>query len=159
MSIAKRFAEISAKVLGYNENKLKRHLNVKSLAGVDLSGEDLRDAHLYQASMSGVNLSKANLLRADLYEADLSGANLSGANLRWANLNGANLSGANMTGADLRFAELLLVHKEAQDNILDMLAVAIVDETTRLPPGISLEDVQRAHAAVESELRVNGLRY
>src|SRR5215216_6368382 len=50
--------------------------NIISLAGVDLSRADLKDANL-----SGVDLSEANLTEAGLGAANLTRANLSGANL------------------------------------------------------------------------------
>ena len=59
--------------IGYDEERLKRRLGVKSLRGADLSGVDLRWLYLQET---------------DLAQANLQGANLKGTNLRKANLRG-----------------------------------------------------------------------
>ena len=91
--------------------------NVRALAEIietfqDLKEVDLRRANLVWANLSGVNLRRAKLNWAKLNWADLSGANLSGAKLNWANLSGAylisraDLSGADLSGANLVWANL-----------------------------------------------------
>ena len=65
-----------------------------NLAGVDLTGGDLR-----VAGLTGVNLTDAKLTNTDLTGARLVGANLSGADLRGADLTAANLRGADLNQA------------------------------------------------------------
>src|SRR5215204_1772288 len=89
--------------------------NIISLAGVDLSRADLKDANLCGAVLGAANLSRADLSIANLRGVDLSGANLSRADLSEANLTeaglgAANLTRANLSGARLRRADLILAN-------------------------------------------------
>lgn len=92
-----------------------------SMAGLDLSGENFRDAKLRGSDLRGTKLNKAMMVGADLRDANLSGASLfktvldgadlSGATMKNANLGdalleGARLRGAKMEGADLNHALL-----------------------------------------------------
>lgn len=69
-------------------------------------GEDQRSVgavvQLCGADLAGVNLTGANLRLADLSGVNLVGADLTGADLTGANLAGANLAEADLTGANLR---------------------------------------------------------
>jgi len=86
------------------------------LSGVDLKGllesgpnfqlADLSEANLSSAKLATVRLSIANLTYADLSNADLSVANLSAANLSSADLYLANLSAADLGNANLSYANL-----------------------------------------------------
>jgi uncharacterized protein YjbI with pentapeptide repeats len=80
--------------------------NIISLAGVDLSRADLKDANLCGAVLGAANLSRADLSIANLRGVDLSGANLNRADLSGANLSRADLSEANLILADLSEANL-----------------------------------------------------
>ena len=94
-------------------------LSLSVLERARLGGADLRDAEAYGAVLTG-----ADLAGADLANASFVGAFLKGANLRDANLTGANLAGADLVGArGLTPAQL---------------SRACGDETTRLPPGLSI---------------------
>ena len=77
------------------------------LSGADLSGAILEGANLTGAKLKGANLISADLISAKLFLADLKGADLSGANLSGADLEGAILSGANLKGADLSETNLM----------------------------------------------------
>jgi Pentapeptide repeats (8 copies) len=75
-----------------------------NLAGTNLNGGHLAGALLVNASLAGANLNNADLSGALLNGADLAGANLHGADLSGADLTGANLTGANLNGANLEGA-------------------------------------------------------
>jgi uncharacterized protein YjbI with pentapeptide repeats len=115
--------------IGYEEEKLKRRLGVDSLAGANLSGEDLRWTYLQEV----------DLARANLQGADLAGTNLRNANLQGADLRGANLSKANLEEADLRGADLTGV----QNLIIRQIAVAVYDKETKFPEGITFVDIPK----------------
>lgn len=91
--------------------------NNENLAGIDLSGRDLRKINLggwilsfagyrSRAWLRDANLEGAELKGADLRYADLRGANLRGADLRDVNLDDANLQSAILDGAKLKGAYL-----------------------------------------------------
>ena len=139
---------IGARLIGAKLSGAK--LRGALLRGADLSRADLRDAELSDADLSGANLSGAKLSDAYLSRADLSDANLSGvnlidtkligANLRRARLGGARLGGAKLSGADFRGADLSgaqLSGANFRDAHLGdtTLEGALVDHTTRWPPG------------------------
>ena len=69
------------------------------LAGLVLSGKDLRDAYLPQAHLEGLRMEDTILRGAQLHGAQLQDADLRGADLSTADLTGANLSGAKLQGA------------------------------------------------------------
>lgn len=94
-------------------------LSLSVMAGARLAGADLRDVDGYGAVLTG----------ADLSGADLTNASLVGSYLRGADLSGAILKGANLAGADLTGAKGLAQGRLDQ---------ACGDETTRLPPGLSV---------------------
>ena len=77
-----------------------------SLAYLDLSKADLRDANLKGADLRDANLTEANLRGAKLQKASLRNADLTRANLRVAKLGKADLSKAQLSHADLRDADL-----------------------------------------------------
>jgi uncharacterized protein YjbI with pentapeptide repeats/predicted small metal-binding protein len=81
-------------------------LSGKNLRKADLSGADLSDANLSGADLSDANLSGADLSDAQLDRADLSRANIEGAILVRATLNGARLHGTVLDGASLFRAEM-----------------------------------------------------
>lgn len=86
------------------------------LQGVQLIGQDMRQAKLYSTDLSGASLYRsrldgaelnyANLSLVDLRNASLSSASLVGANLRRARLANADLRGADLSYADLSEAQL-----------------------------------------------------
>ena len=160
-----------AKLYGANLNSAKfygaklygANLTVANIRGANLSG-----ANLSKAILHGANLSRANLNWANLSEADLRGAKLIKANLKLANLRGADLSEADHSGADLKRADLrganfirgkLINAKLIKEGLIvpdiiwaglrdvigltwEQIAVAIIDETTKLPP--ELEERRKA---------------
>ena len=75
----------------------------------------------------------AFLRRTDLSNANLEGANLRGADFSNAILRGANLKDAILDGTILKGADL----SGARNVTLAQLRRAIVDDSTRLPDGIS----------------------
>lgn len=91
-------------------------LTACSLAGCDLSNQNLADAVFDSGTTSGADLTSANLSGANLTKSWMETVNLTNANLRgvdltgsmWcrANLAGADLTGANATGADLSQTKL-----------------------------------------------------
>ncbi|MFS0518258.1 pentapeptide repeat-containing protein [Nostoc sp. UIC 10607] len=80
---------------------------IKSLAGLNLSGASFLQVMLTGVNLEQTNLSNAELMGANLAGANLQQANLTGANLQQANLAGANLQQANLTGANLQQANLM----------------------------------------------------
>jgi uncharacterized protein YjbI with pentapeptide repeats len=131
------------------------NLSGANLRGFDLSGADLREANLSSANLANADLraisggrsialqllgtpvqgnrgyfgigqaDKANAKPiATPMGADLGKANLSGANLKGAAVDGANFSGCDLRGADLSTATGMTP---------EQIAVAVVDETTKLP--------------------------
>ncbi len=115
--------------IGYDEERLKRRLGVKSLRGADLSGLDLRWLYLQEADLSQVNLQGANL----------KGANLRKVNLQGADLRGADLSGANLKDVDLRGADLTGV----QNLILRQITITVYDRETKFPEGLTFRDIPK----------------
>jgi uncharacterized protein YjbI with pentapeptide repeats len=98
----------------------------QNLAGLDLTGANLRDssfvradltrtkladingygAKFLSAKMAGVVLDKARLTAADFTKADLTGASFKDTDLRQAILFRATLKGADLSGAQMRETEL-----------------------------------------------------
>jgi uncharacterized protein YjbI with pentapeptide repeats len=135
-----------------------------SLAGINLSDQDLAEfdffgkhleeamldrttlvrANLGRTGLCNAHLADANLQRASLLEADLRGAVVAGSDLR-----GANLSGANLAGADLRETKLAGATLEAADlrgaTLVDTdagsarLNGALVDAETQWPAGFDAD--------------------
>ena len=83
---------------------------------------DVRGAYLRRTDLSLANLERANLSRADFTNAIFRGANFKD----------AILDGTILRGADLTDAENLT---------LAQLTRAIIDETTKLPKSLSMEEV------------------
>jgi uncharacterized protein YjbI with pentapeptide repeats len=75
-------------------------LDLETLVGADLSGQDLQWANL-----SGRDLTRANLSKCDLRHADLTRANLSYCDLRHTGLYHANLRDATLDGAHLAWCQ------------------------------------------------------
>jgi hypothetical protein len=75
------------------------------LAGVDLSGLDLRGLNLAHADLSGANLRGCDLTDARLSDADLSGADLTDAVLRGVYADNATFIDAILVRADFRKSE------------------------------------------------------
>ena len=114
---------------GYDEAQIKRALGVETLVGADLREVKLR--------------------WADLREADLRGADLGGAKLRGADLGGADLRGADLRGAELDKGELRGAKLEGARNVtVCQLSEAIVDDTTKLPEGITMGQIAQARSEV-----------
>lgn len=99
----------------------------KNLAGVDLSGTDLR----------GIAFRGAELYKADFRYSSLSGADFRSANLIGANFSGADLLKANLLGADLRGANLKLIQVTGKPVNLSGLPQALLEhvETSRFMQG------------------------
>ena len=88
---------------------------------------------LHGAFLRKTDLSRANLTRANLARADFTSANFRDADFKDAILDGTVLKGADLTGAR---------------NLTSMrLRKAILDETTRLPDDLSLQDIVGEEAA------------
>ena len=115
--------------IGYDEERLKRRLGVKSLRGADLSGNDLRWLYLQET----------DLAQANLQGADLKGINLRKTNLQGADLRGADLSGANLEDVDLRGADLTGV----QNLAIKQIAATVYDKETKFPEGITFKDIPK----------------
>ena len=99
-----------------------------SLRNFDFEGSDLRGAELEDADMSGADFEESDLRRADLKDTDLRGADF-----EYASMKGTDLDHADLRGADLSLA---------RDLNPDQLAQACVDETTILPQGIRLAELE-----------------
>ena len=75
------------------------------LAGVDLSGLNLRGLNLAHADLAGADLRGCELSDARLYECDLSGADLTDAVLRGVYAEGASFVASKLVRADFRHSE------------------------------------------------------
>lgn len=74
------------------------------LAGVDLTGGEIRDSSFKRADLGGAVLAGVDGRRAKFVSARLVGADLSGASLVGADFTNADLTGARLVDADLRQA-------------------------------------------------------
>jgi uncharacterized protein YjbI with pentapeptide repeats len=83
---------------------------------------DLRGAFLRRT-----DLSRANLTRANLAGADFTNAIFRGVEFKDAILDGTVLKGADLTGA--------------KNLTVSQLEMAVLDETTRLPEGLSIKSI------------------
>src|SRR6266849_10683402 len=90
--------------------------------------------------LSGAKVRRTNLSHTNLARANLSHADLTGANLRGANLAGAILTGTILRGADLR---------EVRNLTKEQLAVAVVDDTTILPPNLQKSGLAEQSSPVQ----------
>lgn len=134
---------------------------IKSLRGIDLSGQILNKAQLSSMDVRKANFSKAQLAQAELIQADcrkttfagamLDGffgsgakfleADFSGASLREAYLEGSNFKDASFRGADLREANLKQTNLRGADLTEANLEgtqfddKTSYDEATRWPKG------------------------
>jgi uncharacterized protein YjbI with pentapeptide repeats len=100
--------------------KKTKERRARSLAGADLSGEDLREAHLSGADLTGARLVGANLNGLDLRGACLREARLDRADLRdalvdEADLRSASLAGTLANGSRFHRADLSLAHLRGAD--------------------------------------------
>src|ERR1035437_8624657 len=85
------------------------------LAGIKLTGADLKRINLEMANLAGaeflrINFARANLKRTSFAGAKLTNVNFAGADLSWIELSGVNLTGclfswAKLTGAILQRAK------------------------------------------------------
>ena len=86
--------------IGYDEERLKRRLGVKSLRGANLSGLDLRWLYLQETDLAKANLQGANLKGANLSEKQTcEGPIYAGQIFPVQTLQDVDLRGANLTGA------------------------------------------------------------
>lgn len=100
------------------------HLQKAALVATNLENAELSEAHLEGARLNMVHLVGAVLDGVYLEKADLSEAHLEKAGLNNAHLDDAVLKGTHLEGADLR---------DATGLTNEQLAVAIIDEKTKLP--------------------------
>jgi uncharacterized protein YjbI with pentapeptide repeats len=117
----------------------------RSLAGAELSGEDLRESHLSGADLTGARLARANLHGLDLRGACLRDAHLDGADLRDAILDGASLRAASLAGtlangSRLQRADLSLAHLRGAD-----FRSADLSEAFLTDADVSLANFERAN--------------
>jgi uncharacterized protein YjbI with pentapeptide repeats len=81
------------------------------LAGITLTGADLKRINLEMANLAGaefsrINFAAANLKRTNFAGAKLTNVNFAGADLKASNFAGAKLTNVNFAGADLSWIEL-----------------------------------------------------
>jgi hypothetical protein len=86
----------------------------------------------FRLDLRGAFLRRTDLTEANLRGADLAGADFTNAIFRGADFENAVLDGTILKGADLTGAKHLT---------LTQLRKAMVDETTMLPEGVSIDDV------------------
>lgn len=126
------------------------HLTRTKLAGADFSGSNMAGAVLTNADLRGANLSDARLDAVRVHGANFTGANIQRANFRLleyvkkltfadtdargAIFRHAFLGGVDFAGADLRGADFT----RATGLTDRQLSRACGDETTILPPGLSI---------------------
>jgi len=121
-------------------------INLKHLAGSDLSRtnlckKDLRGANLKDSKLNGIHLQRANLQGANLQGANLKGANLKGANLTYVDFTGADLSGAVLKdaildktvfiGTDLSYANLSNARINTDTNFTNATMMNIIISDNR----------------------------
>ncbi|MFJ4832344.1 pentapeptide repeat-containing protein [Streptomyces sp. NPDC088747] len=116
------------------------------LRQTDLRGADLKQARLDRirlgsAELNGSDLTEARLEDAWLQETCLEGVWLDRAYLGEANLRAADLRGASLVDADLSNARLIGTDlATARGCTAEQVgAAAVIDEATKLPPGITAE--------------------
>jgi hypothetical protein len=106
-------------------------------AGAQFSGADLRGAEFIGAKLTGCNMAVARLRHAKLRGGHLDSVNLKGADLAGADLTGADFGDADVTGANLLGADLSEADLSQVSGLMQaQLESVIVDNGTRLPPGI-----------------------
>src|SRR5712692_10610140 len=86
----------------------------------------------HRFDLRGVFLRRTNLSGANLTRANLSGADFTNAIFRGADFRDATLDGTILKGADLT---------DAKNLTSSQLEKAVLDETTRLPEGLSIKDI------------------
>lgn len=86
----------------------------------------------FRIDLHGAFLRRTDLSSASLKRANLAGADFTNAVFRNADFDGATLDGTILKGADLTGAKNLT---------LSQLRKAVLDETTRLPDGLSISMV------------------
>jgi uncharacterized protein YjbI with pentapeptide repeats len=100
---------------------------------------DLHGAFMRRTVLSGASLVGANLTRADCRFADFSFTRLTRASLRLADFTSADLRGADFADADLEGTILIGADlTNARNLTVAQLQSAIVDKSTKLPPGLSM---------------------
>ena len=131
-------------------NLQEANLSRTTLLGANLSRADLREADISRADLQGASLQQANLLGASFFRGNLQGAylqqaNLRRADLRWADLRRANLGGA-VFGKSSRFVTDLTDADLTSSKGLTQkqLDKACGDESTKLPPGLSIKPCKQA---------------
>lgn len=118
-------------------NRLDLEFETLDLSGADLKSLDLRGVDLEGSSLQHAELERSDLRGADFEEADLSGADLKEADLRNTLLDRANLSDADLDHTLLQGSDL----RHARGIKLSQLRLACLDQTTLLPPGMTLQKI------------------
>lgn len=106
--------------------------SVGSLAGLDLSCQDLTGLKMSFADFKGANLNKAKLAGLELFSADFTGASLIGTDLSGTELTSATMDRVDMRGADFSRASLTsssLVKVDARQARFDGADLGNVDLT------------------------------
>lgn len=122
-------------------------LDDAGLAGVDLSGLELKDAGLKRADLRGAILEETNLSGASLDDADLTGTTRT----RGANLTGTGMDRARLGGADLSRAVLRPEDSDdpssKRNAFPGFLQNATYNDATRWPEGFD----PREYGALKAE--------
>ncbi|WP_328753062.1 pentapeptide repeat-containing protein [Streptomyces sp. NBC_00285] len=114
---------------------------------INLRGADLKAVRLERVRLAGANLEKADLTEAHLEEAWMQETRLEGAWLNRAHLKDANLRAADLRGASLQdtYFEGARLHEAdlstASGCTAEQLQKALLDDDTKLPPGIAGEPI------------------
>jgi uncharacterized protein YjbI with pentapeptide repeats len=95
-------------------------------------------ARKFKLDVRGAFLRRTDLSNASLRAANLTGADFTNAILRGADLKDAILEGTVLKGADLTGARNLTVPQ---------LRKAILDERTKLPQGLSLNEIRSSESS------------
>lgn len=116
-------------------------LRMTNLRGADLKQARLNRVRLAAARLDGSDLTEARLEDAWLQETGLEGVWLDRAYLGEANLRAANLRGASLVDADLAQANLIGTDLSTARGCTaeQIRAAALLDETTKLPTGFTVE--------------------
>lgn len=85
---------------------LRAVLRNKNLGGLNLRGQDMRQADFSGCNMQYMDLSGTDFTEANLYACDLSFSNLNDTVFARADCRGTQIEGANLEGADLVSADL-----------------------------------------------------
>jgi uncharacterized protein YjbI with pentapeptide repeats len=117
----------------------KIHGGIVDCVGCDLRGADLSNTCVKDHDLHGADFTGADATLMCMSFADFTGVSFRGTELSGANLAGAKLEGADLTGAKTSITSFLGTDlRHVKGLTQKQLDVACGDNTTRLPPGLTI---------------------